>query len=166
MSGPTCAILLPIPSEDPETLVDQLIDRVAREREGGDFWVSDTHTIGGSFRGDGRPFLGAVELDDRSDEEIARIEERFGWRPAGSLIVLSAMCNQPEDHAILAEIAAWAADRVQGLVDMCGDVPILASDDALRIAYDTISDHTAEYLVVSPHALRSWRQEAGFFMVK
>lgn len=167
MAGPTCTILLPDPLRaDHLALVDELIGRVSDTRQGEDFWVVDTRPIGGSFRGDGRSFIISSEpAQDREESENSQIREGFGWLPV-SQVSLAAMCNSPEDHQILAEIALSITERLGGVIDLNGNLPIERTLAVVAVTYRTISETTAEYLVVQPEVLRKWRENPAFHMVK
>jgi hypothetical protein len=166
MAGPTCAILLRHAlSTDEVAVVDSVVANVSGEREGQDFWVTDTRSIGGTYRGEGRPFLYAIESEEREEAELTQLIHALGWLPE-TAIVLAAMSNQREDHAILADLGAALAERLDGMIDLGGDLPVPLGDGVASIEYETISNRKARYLVLSPHALRRWREQSDFSMVK
>ena len=166
MSGPSCAILLADRlCADHLAVVDELIGRVSDTRQGEDFWVIDTRTIGGSFRGDGRPFIVSSEPVEKEESEQEQIREGIGWVPV-SQVSVAAMCNSPEDHAILAEIALSLTERLGGVIDLNGDLPIPRTQGVTAVICRTISETTAEYLVVQPDVLRKWRLNPAFHLVK
>lgn len=166
MAGPTCAILLRHAlSADDLALLDRVVASVSGEREGQDFWVTDTQSIGGTYRGEGRPFLYAIESEERDGAELTELTHALGWLPETS-IALAAMSNQREDHAILADLAAALAERLDGMIDLGGELQVPPGDGVAAIEYETISDRKARYLVLSPRALRRWREQSTFAMVK
>jgi hypothetical protein len=166
MAGPTCAILLRNAlNADDVGVLDRVLASVSSHREGQDFWVTDTRAIGGTYRGEGRPFLYAVESEDREEEELTQLVHALGWLPE-TAIVLAAMSNQQHDHSILAELAAALAEHFDGMIDLGGELPVPPEHGVVAIEYETISDRKARYMVLSPYALRRWREQSEFAMVK
>ena len=56
MAGPTCFVLCPTALVADEIL-KELVRMVGNESDGESFWVRDTRGIGGTYAGEGRPFI-------------------------------------------------------------------------------------------------------------
>lgn len=165
MAGPTCGIFLRSSrNDDWRHVVDELISLVASTREGSDFWVNDTRGIGGGYSGEGRPFLIDFYADAQPDGRDVLLST-WGWIPAGEL-ALAAMCNRPVDHRLLGEMAVWLADRLRGVVDFGGAVPIAPGPGVVRLPYETASGTIAESVVADARAVRDWLSHPRFHMVK
>lgn len=164
MAGPACFVLSPKVRVSDE-LVDNLICLLGNERDGDSFWVCDTRKIGGTYVGEGRPFVLSSEL--RDEDELRVIGEAIGWVPLQE-VGLAAMCNDAKDHRILAEMALWLSDRLSGVVDLCGEMPF-ASElgcQSARVSYQAAAGHTAYFSVMDPDGLRVWLASDAFRMVK
>jgi len=166
MAGPGCTILHPL-STDVDRIVGELVRLVAGPGPpyGDEFSVKDTRSIGGSYQGEGRPFI--LFTEPRDPEEIAEVERILGWASTGD-IGLAAMCNRPQDHRILAEMALWLAERLAGCVDLGGEIsyPPHLPGRAISIPYITANGVEAHYTLLDPPALRAWLSSPEFHMIK
>lgn len=132
MAGPVASVLFATAAAPSwRATLDEVIDLVGSKGEGDSIWVETTRPIGGSYEGLGRHFLADV-IDD-SDRPWAEgawpaeieetpagfFERTFGLVPDEG-ITLAAMPNNPEDHRILGELAICVAERLGGIIDMCG----------------------------------------------
>ncbi|WP_404614698.1 DUF6368 family protein [Rhodanobacter hydrolyticus] len=164
MAGPTCSVLSPM-NFAPEQLVAELIALVGSADGRSGFVVRDTRTVGGSYEGDGRPFIWFVE--PKSSAEMSLIGDVCGFLPAQN-IGLGAMCNQAIDHRILGDLALWIAERLAGVVDLGGTLPVPHDSPGrvLSVPYDTEAGWQSEYVVMDSTAFRSWLSHSSFAMVK
>jgi hypothetical protein len=165
MAGPTCSVLSPLPCSAPD-LIEDLVGLTASMREKESFWVENTHAIGGTYKGDGRPFVWFQERREPGD--LAKIAGISRVTPAQE-IGLAAMCNQDIDHQILGEMALWIVEKTCGFVDLEGCVelpPTGLPGWTARIPYETASGREAEYMVMDRVAFRAWVSCPTFRMVK
>ncbi|MFN7921366.1 MAG: DUF6368 family protein [Bryobacteraceae bacterium] len=201
MAGPVAGILTPLAGDDvliSPAVLDTLrtvSDRVEYSKFGGiDFHVTDTRTVGGTFRGESRPFVLTSESPDPDVHDLARIREEFGFEPASRLLVI-AMCNGREDHQILAELALYFARTHSGVIDLCGALmPPRWLNDPRRLRgcgvewaevraefeswapqfpgkiaglpYETVNGKLWVSHVVDRTFLKAWLQDPGFYMIK
>ena len=168
------------------------------EREGDEFWVGTTWPIGGSYEGEGRPFLVGIGTELPWEEDVlteggetpAFYEHPFGLCPDMG-VTLCAMSNQPEDHRILGELALAVAERLGGIIDLCGlivprKVPFedwhgaawsamqpeveaftaAMPGKAVAIPYMTISEREWASHTVDAEFLRAWLCHPEFHMIK
>lgn len=161
MAGPTCSVLCPT-AQRACLSVDELMELVAAVREGDSFWVQDTRQIGGSYTGEGRPFL--LFWEPREGGELRSLETKIGWVPEDE-IGPAAMCNDPQDHRILAEIAIWLAERQSGIVDLGGELPFLSQTVHDVSSVNALCPAAIAHLA-TPSALRTWLGSAEFKMGK
>lgn len=121
MAGPACSVLSPTPFPAGELIQELVRLQCLTLRDSCGCWLSveNTHPIGGTYRGDGRPILWDQETRDAEDR--ARVAEVLGVFPKGE-ISLAAMCNQLIDHRVLGEVALWIAQQTNGFVDLGGCV--------------------------------------------
>lgn len=165
MAGPTCSVLSPLPCSAPD-LIEDLVGLTGSKREKHGFWVENTHAVGGTYKGDGRPFIWVQE--PREPEDLAKIAEILRVTPAQE-IGLAAMRNQDIDHQILGEMALWIVEKTCGFVDLggCVELPPTGSPGwIVRIPYETASGREAEYMIMDRVAFRAWVSCPTFRMVK
>jgi hypothetical protein len=165
MAGPTCSMLSPIPYSV-DDLIEELVGFTNIRREKDCHWIGNTQAIGGTYKGDGRPFIWVREPTDPGD--LATIAEVLQVTPAQE-VGLAAMCNQEIDHQILGEMALWIAEKTSGFVDLGGCVELPPTGwpgRVARIPYDTASGFEAEYMVMDRVAFRAWVSCPTFRMVK
>ena len=139
---------------------------VGNESDGASFWVRDTQGIGGTYVGEGRPFI--LLAEPRDAEDLSAIAAAVGWTPLQE-IGLAAMCNGAEDHRILAEMAFWLSDQLSGVVDLNGEIPFISAMgcQSASVADQTfLGGHVGCSSIASPDGLRAWLGSAGFRMVK
>lgn len=147
MAGPTASVIVThVLTDDDRASVTAMIDSVSDHREAGDFSVTRTHALGGSYVGEGRPFhfeertLQQQYGDDASASAVVRaIGSSFDVSPV-SHVDFAAMWNGAEDHRILGELCLWAAERLRGLVDFGGALlPRLSADAFTRYVDGTLT---------------------------
>lgn len=113
MAGPTASLLLPaLSSEERRTRIRREVERNANLLDGDDFWV------------EGRPFIlsfGEEYEGELNDIIEAGLPSVLGWRPQ-DLLRLAAMCNDPVDHRILAQLLLRLAQILGGVIDFGGSV--------------------------------------------
>jgi hypothetical protein len=124
MAGPTCSVLIP-PSLncDLAALTQELFGLTSENHDDDSFFVSDTRSIGGTYHGSARWFLWSTQLDQLEAIELDAIKAVFGWIPAAE-ITLAAVRNQLVDHQILAELALCLSNKLSGIIDVGGTLPI------------------------------------------
>jgi hypothetical protein len=145
--------------------IEELLRLLGATLDRESFVVSDTRSIGGTYQGDARPFL--MGYEERDSEERAEAERILGWA-ASSDIGLAAMCNGPEDHRILAEIALWLAERLAGYIDLGGDLsfPTDLPGKVFHVPYAIDDGSQGWCTVVDAPALRAWLRCPQFEMIK
>ena len=165
MAGPTCSVLFPL-HYSAQDLIEELVGLTGRRIKRDAYWVENTHAIGGTYKGDARPYVwGGEESDPR---ELALIAEGFGVTPEQE-IGLAAMCNAQVDHQILGEMALWVADKTSGAVALGGCVKLPEAGlpgRILRIPYETAAGPEAHSMVMDRVAFRAWISCPIFRMVK
>lgn len=122
MAGPVSLILLnSIPTATAVERINEVIDSLAKKREGTDFYLN-TNLI--QFNSDDlRPF--GIVMNTTTDEvcfsaeELVSIEEKLGFS-ARYYINLYAMCNKAADHQLLGLLTLRVAEETGGLIDFCG----------------------------------------------
>ena len=129
MAGPVAKVLFAITATTSwQATLDDILSSMGPYQEANSIQVVTTRPIGGHHEGTGRPFL--INIDDElpwaepgtlaeAGATRAFYERAFGLWP-DSTVTVSAMCNQSEDHRILAEIALCLAQRLGGIIDICG----------------------------------------------
>ena len=201
MAGPVAQVLFATAAAASwRSKLDEIIDLVrSGDREDDRFWVGTTQPIGGSYEGEGRPFVVSVgtELPREEDGVLGEVggtpalyERPFGLRPDNG-VTLIAICNQPEDHRVLGELALVVAERLGGVVGLDGlivprAVPyeewLEASWPAMRpvveaftaampgravaIPYSTVGGHEWACHTVDCAFLRAWLRHPEFRMIK
>ncbi|WP_428391709.1 DUF6368 family protein [Lichenicoccus sp.] len=131
MAGPVAQVLFST-NDTPSwrAILEETLGRLGPRREADSIQVMTTRLIGGLYEGDGlgRPFLIGIgdeqpwsEMGPLAEAGETRMfyERTFGVYP-DSTICLSAMSNQRVDHRILGEIALALAQRLGGVIDLCG----------------------------------------------
>lgn len=199
MAGPVaCIRFASIAALSWRTEIERIINLVCSERDGISVQVVNTLQIGGSYSGSGRPFL--INSDDKEPwyepaemEATMVLHERvFGFRP-DSAINVSAMSKQNEDHRILGELSVAMAERLNGVIDMCGLIALHRTllpaidpwdaswsdvQDRVQAFTDAMPGRTAAFPymtssgrewashTVDPTFLRSWLVHPAFRMVE
>lgn len=127
MAGPTASILLrTVPDEVHKGLIYNVLGGISSERDGNDFWVNDTLSIGGKSKTEGRPFgICFNEINENYHEhgelELIQIEAFTGFAPKFDL-GFYAMCNDGIDHRILGELTYSFAKKLNGIIDFNGAI--------------------------------------------
>lgn len=130
MAGPVAGVLLRkclTPSQREEVMgivrATGTIHKEVKDEEEGteqiDCGVTDAKSIGGSFRGPGRPFLVIIGPPEAEPEDLDSIHERCGFRPVQEIAVV-AMCGSQEDHELLGLFVIRFAELFDGLIDLGG----------------------------------------------
>src|SRR5262245_31998881 len=122
MAGPVSSVLLREQlTEVDHAVIRGIIDNVSdhdtdRPPVPDAFWVCDTSSIGGTYRGDGRPFAVFTGLQpDWEPEQLPQVAGAFGFTPVDEILVV-AFCNGDEDHRILGELCVRLLEGFGGLV--------------------------------------------------
>jgi hypothetical protein len=147
-------------------LIEELVGLTGNTTHKHGYRVENTHPIGGTYKGEGRPYV--WDQESRDPREMALIAEALGVTP-GQEIGLAAMCSADVDNQILGEMALWMADKASGLVDLAGcvELPQVALPGRIvRIPYETAAGGEAEYMVMDRVAFRAWVSCPMFRMVK
>jgi hypothetical protein len=104
-----------------QDLIEELVGLTGSTTRKHRYRVENTRPIGGTYKGDGRPYVWFEE--PRDPRELASIAEASGVTPQQE-IGLAAMFSADIDHQILGEMALWIADNASGLVDLGGCVAL------------------------------------------
>jgi len=132
VAGPCAEVFLPTCTSN--SLLDQIkawIDAVSDLHDGLDFWVTNSDPIGGSYKGEGRPFFFRLsdidiappdEWCEPNAEEIVQVANEFGFQPK-SRVSFCAMCNDQCDNQVLAELCSLVAKELGGVINFHGPVP-------------------------------------------
>lgn len=138
---------------------------VSSSESGDDFWISDTTGIGGRYQGEGRPFffeLHALPFYDLEADELEGVAAAFG-RGFQTAVTVAAMCNDVDDHRVLAELCLHLATGATGVVDYGGLLPRLPSDPSTLagrcVALDSCHYSDTEFL-------EAWMSHPDFRLVK
>jgi len=176
MAGPTAAILVraQLTNEHIES-VRAIAMSGADAIQGHDFWLK------------GRPFIlsvGAQHSGALEGELEGGLELALGWQPE-DIISVAAMCNDDEDHRLLAEVCLRLCESFDGIVSFGGRIavgPVHDSShgsDPLRIEnpsglpgvlYATSYETAAGSYVTAHFAdatfMRAWLTNPGLRMIK
>jgi len=202
VAGPVAQILFATAATTSwQAILDDILGSLGPGQEANSIQVVTTRPIGGLYNGTSRPFL--IDIDDElpwaepgllAEAGEARVfyERVFGLCP-DSAVTVSAMCNEPEDHRILADIALCLAQRLGGIIDMGGlIVPrhvFLSTPDfwnapwpavqsrvqaftksmpgtAVALAYRTASGREWAWHTVDAAFLQAWLRHPEFRMIK
>ncbi len=172
MAGPSVSILVSF--EDTAPSWRALLEPYASHwPDTGGCSVSDTTKIGGVYFGEPRPFVGSIDTYQISrteypDEVFMRdsIMAKLGVEITHEIII-AAMCNQTQDHAILCVIAADIADNLNGHVDFdCLEAGADAEIPGLDRCVWTFDGREDWTLIGTPAAARQWRSHPAFHMLK
>lgn len=202
MAGPVASILFATAATPFwRATLDEIIDLVGLKGEDASVWVKTTRPIGGSYEGIRRHFLVSVAYDferpwaegvwptEIEETPAAFFKRTFGLIPDED-ITLAAMPNSPEDHRILGELAICIAERLSGIIDMCGlivprEIPFEewrgASWSVVRARVEAFTASMPGKAVaipseggweawpshaVDPKFLRAWMRHPEFHMIK
>lgn len=129
MAGPVAQVLFAtVATTSWQVVLEEILSPLGSRQEDNSIQVATTRPIGGLYEGPGRPFLIGIGDEQPWSETGLLVEagetrtfyERvFGLYP-DMTVTLSAMCNQPEDHHILADIALALVRHLDGVIDMAG----------------------------------------------
>src|SRR5580765_3163694 len=98
MAGPVASVVVSELAESDRQWLESYVRTISIRVEGRDFWVLSPQSLGADTS-DARPFI----WEDRGRWDAGEPEafrREFGYEP-GAEIVVSAMCNDVEDHRIL-----------------------------------------------------------------
>lgn len=122
MAGPTASVLFARAEPDPVLMVRQArLGCGHNSGEDEEFWI------------DGRPFLATngpeypEMLVEVAESGLPRL---LGWTPRG-VVTFSAMCNDVEDHRLLARLCLAFCEQTEGVVDFGGTLPFGPDLDGL-----------------------------------
>jgi hypothetical protein len=112
MAGPTASVLFPSRVTDVRRAA--LRTRLGCGAPGGTY---------DDFQLEGRPFI--VSLGPSSPQEMTEIDlsQLLGWTPEDR-VGFAAMCNDAEDHRLLARLSVELAEEAGGIVDFDGALSI------------------------------------------
>jgi hypothetical protein len=112
MAGPTASVLFPSKVTDVRRAA--LRTRLGCGASGGTY---------DDFQLEGRPFI--VNLGPSSPREVTEIDlsQLLGWTPEDR-VGFAAMCNDVEDHRLLARLSLDLAEEAGGIVDFGGALSI------------------------------------------
>jgi hypothetical protein len=158
--GPTAAVLATRFSEEERSWLVEFVRAISDEVSGGDFWVSAERFLG-SIPGEARPFIWSHDETMLEQDDADRIASELGFRPSAA-IVFGAMCNDPEDHLVLARLCEETARRLQGVIDFLGQLgePLLSLPSVGKLI-EINGRH-----VGTPDFLHEWSKKPRFRMVK
>jgi hypothetical protein len=125
MAGPVASVLV-FESELFAPTWREVMDDVADDwGDATSCWVSDTKKVGGTYAGEGRPFVGSIErisaAMEYSMEALRAVTSAIRREPTHHIGV-AAMCNGRVDHRVLCEIVRYLCAARDGIVDFDGDV--------------------------------------------
>ena len=173
MAGPICSVLVRLnPDISILTLVYEVIDSIATERSDNSFYVSSA--LGSPEKCELRPFglefsSITTEYDGHAAEELKSIQDKFRFNPDFD-ITLYAMCNQMEDHIILAQLTLKIAEAVNGIIDFGGllfeQKGKLTIGTVYEVDYQTTEGEYSQYHVGDIEFLRNWILDKDFHMIK
>ncbi|WP_437943138.1 DUF6368 family protein [Sorangium sp. So ce281] len=167
MAGPVASVLLPSRMNvERVAALRRGISRIADEVHGDDFWV------------DQRPFILTVgpEYPEANSEILeAGLPEVLGWSPE-DVVSFAAMCNDDQDHRLLARLCIDLAEAEGGVIDFGGQLAIgpqlddLQDDKPVRVenpgGVTGVLFATARSHYGDAELARSWLRHASFRMVK
>ena len=157
MAGPTASVIVPKVLDEREVLrIAGIIEETADRVDGRDFAVS------------GHPF--SWTQGEEYDGEFSECDysTTLGWRTKDQIILI-AMCNQSEDHAILADLCIKVSEQIGGLIDFGGILQL--SDRAVsgclhRIEFESSHGGTGYCHIGDIEFLKGWISQPEFRMVK
>ena len=151
MAGPCASVFVSSDVEALDGALRRLLIQVSEHQRGNDCWVCDTGVVGGSYRGEGRPFLWRLSPSPEWDEdpnqhERGELEKLLGAAPRAA-ISLCAMCNDDRDHRVLGELCLTMARQLNGIVRFDGLLTTCQTVEEVR-AWRQLSakDHCAMFL--------------------
>ena len=157
MAGPTASVIVPEILDEREVLrIAGMIEGTADRIDGRDFSVS------------GRPFIWSQ--GEEYDGEFSEFDysATLGWRPKDQILLI-AMCNQSEDHAILADLCIKVSELIGGLIDFGGTLQLLnrvVSGRLHRIGFESSQGGVGYRHIGDIEFLKDWRSQPEFRMVK
>jgi uncharacterized protein DUF6368 len=171
MAGPGATVLV---TDDTGVLQSwrEVMTPIADEWMDGSFcWISDSYKFGGTYRGEPRPFVGGIEsLGEsasrswRSDEEVAAIRMAMD-RVFTHSIGIAAMCNGPEDHRLLCEVACHVARVHNGIIDF-DILDIADTSHGAQKCFWSEDGMDCWTLLGTPDFCERWLSQDSFHMVK
>jgi hypothetical protein len=163
MAGPVASVLLPSKmSVERVAALRTGISRIADDVQGDDFWV------------DQRPFILTVgpEYPEAISEILdAGLPEVLGWSPE-DVVSFAAMCNDDQDHRLLARLCIDLAEAEGGVIDFGGRLAISPQLDDKPVRVENPGGVTGVLFVTARShygdaaLARSWLRHASFRMVK
>ena len=153
MGGPSAGILFPAPLSDAtKVAVREEIHRLTPSIEGDDFWI------------EGSPFILSFgfEYEEVTQEyEENRVPEIIGWMPRDKITFI-AMCNDAHSHRVLAELCTHFSQKMGGLIDLCGSLTPLISDELKQLFHDEyILGKTFNWASWEPHVQNTFKDFPG-----
>ena len=186
MAGPAASVLSPkrLTASDLQMLLASFPGELMKHNSTGDEWVFRTLPDGNTERQLEDTSSFDVQLDDleragevgrgfRSEEDFEAVEEALGWTPV-SQVTFAAFRNRDSDHQALAWLSAEIAERVDGVIDVDGRLPIpapllaseLADRHIVEVPYEIDGGAIGLVQIATPAFLRRWRLHERFRMVK
>jgi hypothetical protein len=121
---------------------------------------------------DDRPIFLAHEpetWEDYDQASLRALHRILGWSPSDRLLVVGAMCNQPIDHRLIAQVALAVLSGRDGVIDYGGPLEIESTGLpgwALSLRYEMAAGGYAQSAIVSPDWLAGWLAEPTFRLIK
>lgn len=143
--------------EDQRLWLAEFLRSIGEHASDNDVWVS-LRKFEQQGSAEGRPFIWNLRTADEEDAD--RTREAFGFQPAG-VVGFAAMCNDPEDHRILAHLCERTARRTGGVIDFNGRL----DEPPLYSAVGRVLEINAGH-VGTPEFLGEWLKNPAFHMVK
>jgi Family of unknown function (DUF6368) len=186
MAGPAASVLSPkrLTASDLQILLASFPGELMKHNSKGDEWVFTTLPDGNTQRQLEDTSSFDVQLDDlgkagefgrgfRSEVDFLAVEEALGWTPV-SEVTSAAFRNRDSDHQALAWLSAEIAERVEGVIDVVGRLPIpapllateLTDPRIVEVPYEIEGSAIGVVQIATPAFLRGWRLHERFRMVK
>ena len=157
MAGPTASVIVPQVLDERTVLeIAGIIESTADRVDGRDFAVS------------GHPFIWSHGEEYDGEFSECDYSTAVGWRPKDQILLI-AMCNQPEDHVILADLCIKISEKIGGLIDFGGTLQLSGSETSgrlHRIGFDSSHGGTGYCHIGDIEFLKGWISQPEFRMVK
>ena len=137
MAGPCASVFVACAVDALEAVRHRFLSQVSNSQQDNDFWVSDTTAIGGSHKGEGRPFCWRQSERQEWEDEPNEYEQRqignLLGAPPRSQLSFCAMCNDDCDHRVLGELCISMARELNGIVRFDGLLTTCQTVEEVRL---------------------------------